>query len=1072
MRRRLSILTLICCSLLCTVVGVSGVLADTGTDGSSGNPNSGNSCSGSLCYSSATGIRITLVDENGNRCYKNGNDYCASSSTPAGQKSKSIDYWYSTQDLPTYNSYCVAYSTKRTKSEFIADLSTDGVVSCINANAYGKIYDLYQIGFPLIGKSSASLIDSLYLRNDKEVWKDYDVTEARRLPTNIGNIVNFFQCSQDLENDTFTPKEFNSNDPINCSYQGSTVRKVIGDKIINNIIRNAYDNDQLTITNNTNNNMYLQVEQLIAFNMMPGTYSSYMNKTVFMGTVAEVAYLYNNYYSDNFKYRYTLLGTKKNNNGNYYGNSNIQQIADTSSAIHTGIMNGFYAKSTKATGMGVVSSNIDVNTFLKNTFEGNMHYIKNPNSIKNILEKYYQNDTANIFSIWLNDALSRTCHTEAKNIVDVHCQNGVCDDSYISTLASNPDTAKCVKNGSVTTECNALDPHNIKLYNGVKSDLTDACSKIECSTLASKVFNKYKNQVGVENSEYENYMSWLYNIYNQNKLVTSFWRDILEEKQPTCETEKPECPPSSSGSISNCNANTIFSDTSDSTCLKKNIAYNDKDNPLDYTAYQTSKDLTFSSISDDGCKVYCQETVSFNLPNENGSYKTKSSKIFKWGKDNDISNSTFGTMKVTRKCQIGQKGNGGVCDKTSFNPVYWVKNKIDTTITLMYNEPVSGRNVKDVVLKANFKDATIKLYGLSQNSVNSDNNSYTCAGNCGDRLSNEFTVEANYSFEYGSDLHWYADEGNGDKLITESLLDKDNMNKYSELGYGLPTEFTSPTVSYSTYKDELGYTWLDTAKENQGYMYAIIDNIGTKNKDGTYHFDALIQTKAEDKSTGFNSNGTLTYGCDYSIKNEMFGTECVGSDDDPDYCNPDTSPKGIDVVFRTIELINEEEQISKAFPGMSGNGRDMGANWDKVYSAENGAEQVFNILNSAIYNSEHEPMYRIKLNVPLIQSIRNANKTMRKNKKDPYTNMDEETPSTLAKEGNGFAGYRFYKKDNGEKTYAYSAFLYYLVNSCKASDGGSCLKVSTSNPCIKGNGVHIAGCNQTWWDDNNKNPVE
>lgn len=1058
MRRRLSILTLICCSLLCTMVGISGVQADTGTDGSSGNPNSGNSCSGSLCYSSATGIRITLVDQNGNRCYKSGNDYCVSSSTKNAQESKSIDYWYSASDLPSYNSYCVAYNTKRTKSEFIRNLSTSGVVDCTNASAYGKIYDLNQIGFPEIGTSSAALINSRYLQNDKEIWKDYDVTEARRLPTNIGNIVNFFQCSQDLENDNFTPKEFNSNNTINCSYKDSTVRKVIGDKIINNIIRNAYDNDQLTITNNTNNNMYLQVEQLIAFNMMPGTYSSYMNKTVFMGTVAEVAYLYNNYYNETFKYRYILLGTKFNNNGFYYSNSNIQQIADTSSAIHTGIMNGFYAKSTTATGMRKVSQNIDVNTFLNDTFEGSMHYIKNPkDSIKNILKKYYQNDTANIFSIWLNDALSRTCHTEATNIVKEHCKNGVCNDSYISALASNDKTSKCVKDGSIKSECNALDPQNIKLYNGVKSGLTDACSQIECTTLAQDVFNKYKktsNQIGVENSDYENYISWLYGIYKENLLVTSFWRDILEKSAPTCSTEKPECPPGNSGSISNCDANTTFSDSVDLSCWQKNIAYNNADNPLDYSAYQTSKDLNFSGSSDDGCKVYCKETVSFDLPNENGSYKTKSSKIFKWGKDNDISNSTFGTMKVKRICQVVQTGSGGVCDKTSFNPVYWVKNKIDTTITLMYNEPVSGRNVKDVKLKANFKDATININGLSTTSANSDNNSHTCAGNCGDRLSKEFTVTANYSFEYGSDLHWYTDEGNGDKLITESLLDKDNMNKYSELGYGLPTEFTSPTVSYTTYNDESGYTWLATAKETQGYMYAVIQNIGTKNNDGTYHFDALIKTKSKDNNTGFNSNGSLTYGCDYSIKNEMFGTECVGSDDDPDYCSPDTSPKGIDVVFRTIELINDEEEISKAFPGMSGNGREKGANWAKLTN-----DQIVQILNTSIYNKkEDEQMYHITLNVATIQKIRQWNKNARKQGIDPYTDMTALTDEQNKDDENdsyGYTGYVFRNQEkNGEVVgkYVISKFLGQLYR-----DG------DLKTICFTGSGTttnHIYKCQQ------------
>lgn len=586
------------------------------------------------------------------------------------------------------------------------------------------------------------------------------------------------------------------------------------------------------------------------------------------------------------------------------------------------------------------------------------------------------------------------------------------------------------------------------------------CSSTKCKDILAGNYNKiYSSDTLLQ--RLKNYFK------NKYPLLDKMLADSLGMKV-ACES-LPDCPPPEKISP-DCTADgSIFtlSDNKEWICTNQGIAYNTNNGQSNN---QSSIDLDLYS----GKNSYCQETVKFEFPTtDTDNYNVIGSKIFKWGVNTDKENETFGTMVVTRTCKVPAEAN--VID-ISWANLLQNGGKINPSITIYYKPAIpEDAKIDEVKTYADILDVELTNYTVGGDSIKlnyNTKNNYNCNGSCKNK---DITMVAEYNLNYGNKLSWYSMHGSSATILNYEETEKENelpKAKYTFIGYGLPTSTLTPT-NVSTVTNSYGkYTYDSTttgsiftsAKDGNGYLYATVKNIGTLNKNkSTYHFDEYMKfaiTNNVDKE-----HSTLYYSCDYRVRNNLFDYESGDGGDG-------STPEGIDVVFRTIELINDEEQISKAFPGMSGNGRDMGANWDKVYSAENGAEQVFNILNSAIYNSEHEPMYRIKLNVPLIQSIRNANKTMRKNKKDPYTNMDEETPSTLAKEGNGFAGYRFYKKDNGEKTYAYSAFLYYLVNSCKASDGGSCLKVSTSNPCIKGNGVHIAGCNQTWWDDNNKNPVE
>lgn len=1166
MRRRLSILTLICCSLLCTMVGVNGVLADTGTNGAGGNPGSGNSCGNSnLCYTSATGIRITLVNEQGERCYKSGNDLCVSSSTKNAKESKSIDYWFSSEDLPSFSNInggrkCIAYNKKRTKSEFINAPSTDGIVACTDKAAYGTLYDIGGLGFPeILSKDKKADLDSKYLTKDRETWYSTNVTEARRMPVNVGNLVNFFQCSQDLENDDFTPKEFkDSSVNIDCSYQGTTVRKKIGDKIINNIIINAYNDDSLLISNNTNDTIYLQVEQLISLSLTPGSGYS-VKDTVYMGTVAEVAFMFNKYYEQNtgFTHRFGLLGTKLGCNENYYENDEITQIGGGSSAITTGIMNGFYAKNKKATNMSTVIENISINSFLNGYINNDGQSTIKDNKVKEVLKKYYSDDTANIFSIWINPALGVNCDDDFQTLLSnksnyFNANTGVDNGKLIAYLNKNKthyqglikDCTNVDKNGNITSfkeSCPLLSNTNklsVTLSSGINTSTYGCKSNIECddpliTSIVKKfdtVIKRIRQNIFVNGNEdyvdsnvpYRVLIGWLIKLFpNQDRLTDSVWA-ILGDNGPSCNSI-PDCP-GTSVELSCSDTNKTISSNTDPNCIKQGILYTTKSSGL--------KDLK-SSINTaytgecTNCKVYCDEKVNFDLSGQKelDNKITKAGTLLKWGRGKD--SQIFGTMSVTQKCYVvpddgytlgvsntglntkilrSHLGSPLAIDTKKLSGRY-----INTKITIDYTNPASylkepnnslDQKVTLVAIPTNRGVLTVKHKG-EKNSIDVNKNnpvslmipsteSLNYATTYSDNNYNkveEFEVRANYVFAYGSytgcteydsdgkcritnsvnggvdgksELAWYTSKDDNGNFKTKEDYDNSSIKEkssYTFIGYGLPTPFTSVTCIYD--KENMSSNNSNKDKEP---ITVTIQNIGTSrittsaDDSNDYQFTKLLGTEKK-----------LSYSCSYKVNNQIFGYE-NGDSIDCDY----TSPKGLDVVFRPVELVNtsgdKEEQLDKAFPGMSGTGRKIGANWAEWENGnpdivEDKANNIYNILSNAIYNEE--PMYEITLDVATIQKIRKYNKSARKTtvnseKADPYSNM----PSIDGTDTNGYIGYVC--SNNSDESYKYCAsnFLTQLKADSKIS--GSCISGNYGTEGSKSR-AHVYshasnGCNQSWWN--------
>ena len=175
-------------------------------------------------------------------------------------------------------------------------------------------------------------------------------------------------------------------------------------------------------------------------------------------------------------------------------------------------------------------------------------------------------------------------------------------------------------------------------------------------------------------------------------------------------------------------------------------------------------------------------------------------------------------------------------------------------------------------------------------------------------------------------------------------------------------------------------------------MYVNLSNVGTKNRDGSYHFDRYTQYYIADdyKSEYDTYKKTIKYSCNFSIENILYDYECPDKDcgkkestcqeiNGKQVCGTNRIPNDIDVVFRTVELIGDTKDINQAFPGRSGAGRNIGLNWqfDEDYKI------VTNILNDKIY--EEKPKYEIDLTSSIIQKIRKSNS------KDSYTSLDNYT---------------------------------------------------------------------------------
>ena len=130
-------------------------------------------------------------------------------------------------------------------------------------------------------------------------------------------------------------------------------------------------------------------------------------------------------------------------------------------------------------------------------------------------------------------------------------------------------------------------------------------------------------------------------------------------------------------------------------------------------------------------------------------------------------------------------------------------------------------------------------------------------------------------------------------------------------------------------------------------IYLSYQNIGHNG-----HFNDLL-----------NTGDGAKYSCPINIKNDILCKDC----------DDGTEPSGIDVIYRPIEL--GEQDI--AFPGIDGEGRSPGANW--VGNLDNGQSLVDAYIthNRGVSDYEvydMEPLYTITMTPTLIKQIREYNK--------------------------------------------------------------------------------------------------
>ena len=255
------------------------------------------------------------------------------------------------------------------------------------------------------------------------------------------------------------------------------------------------------------------------------------------------------------------------------------------------------------------------------------------------------------------------------------------------------------------------------------------------------------------------------------------------------------------------------------------------------------------------------------------------------------------------------------------------------------------------------------------------------------------SVVAKYNIVYTDDLKWYSDKSDNYKKTTETEIKNSgkssNKANYLLLGYGLPTSFVTPTLP--TFSKDYKYGNSQSEADGRGQMYVTIKNVGTKNG-STYHFDGLLKTSKNvlyDDDTEKKYSDALVYSCGFRVHNPLYDYEHK----DPGTPPPKTTykiptndiPKEIDVVFRTVKLVDTKGDVDNnmktLFPGRSGTGREVGANWRTILGDEQSDQEIVNYFSEKTY--DRDAKYTIKLTPSKIQDIRKNNKNV------SYTSMSD-----------------------------------------------------------------------------------
>ena len=212
------------------------------------------------------------------------------------------------------------------------------------------------------------------------------------------------------------------------------------------------------------------------------------------------------------------------------------------------------------------------------------------------------------------------------------------------------------------------------------------------------------------------------------------------------------------------------------------------------------------------------------------------------------------------------------------------------------------------------------------------------------------------------DVYRYVEKGTGQSVHASNK--KDNI-EYLDMGFGnLPIHYSSePNKTYEFTIDTLTY--------------------GRLNK-----FDKYIYGSNQFNGVYYNSEYQI-FTCDYKILcNPMIS-------DNPACPGEPSTGDGLNLVYRTISLFSKE----MAFPGLNGQGRTPGANWNDDQLIDRYIVNNRGVKDYSIY-TDLDPMYEIELTPGLMKQIRKYNKL----KNSTYGIIYQGT----SKETNGILGYTDY----------------------------------------------------------------
>ena len=627
----------------------------------------------------------------------------------------------------------------------------------------------------------------------------------------------------------------------------------------------------------------------------------------------------------------------------------------------------------------------------------------------------------------LGDLLSTTC--------DFNC-NAAVRNIFNTSSEEKKDIKNMIKTNSKYSELRKKmtggNTYYYELYGeGINVDGKNLCAPVTCneallgtmSTFVPSIGKRVNNSVELTASQFtsegqRSVLQGLYNIFNDKDFLNP--DNVFSFRYIACK-EIDSCYPEmevDARCVSNGKTFTLYDSNKIDKCIKSGIAYNNKRANGTIAGSGNINESSVDTIDGNG---KCREKVSFTFPGDETGIKAGT--VFTWGTGRSITGQPkteiFGTMTVERTCYL----NG----KSSIS-MKWADNNINPKIALYYKEAIpnsvtsytskkingTNLNVENIIKEINvYSDES----GTQRIGGNNSGKVVKCGGNCNN--AKRVDMKASYDIKYGTSFLWHYNRNINDTSLTLEKSDSEN-NYYTAIGYGLPTSFVTPTGMKGNY--EFGSTV--TSNDSNGYMYVKVNNVGTcKNSaSNECHFNKSLTFAVTDDNAADKTS--IYYKCKFDIENELFGTE------DGDDANPNDPPKGLDVVFRTVQLINKnvsdsekEAELNKAFPGRSGNGRYtsrdknnnriVGSNWLKIEKNEaDNTKRIFEILSNMVY--AQEPAYHIVLDTTKINYIRRNNVTYRNVDFDPYTSNQR---------------YKFDK--TGANIYAYGAsdFITELINT-------------------------------------------